>query len=249
MAEEEIKQMNAQLNLANAQKDRFYSIIAHDLKSPFNLILGYLDLLTENIRTYDIEKTEKLLNITKKTANNTFYLLEDLLIWTRSQSGKISYEPKKLNFISICTFEVENLKQIADNKNITINLSAAEELSVFADADMLKTILRNLISNAIKFTPIGGCIDIRTKQTDSILTISVSDNGIGIPPESLTNLFDFAQIITTKGTGDEHGTGLGLSLCKEFIEKHGGKIWVESEVNRGSVFYFTLPQINLNEHP
>lgn len=245
LVEEEIKHKNEQLQIVNAEKDKFYSIIAHDLKSPFNSILGYLDLLTENIRTYDIEKSEAMLGIIKTSAHNTFSLLEDLLIWAQSQSGKISFEPKKLKFSDICLQVVENVKQTADKKNIAIKNSYNEGIVAYADADMLKIILRNLISNAIKFTNKGGRIDIGAKQKDSSLTISVTDSGVGIAPEVLTHLFDFSQTNTTKGTDNEGGTGLGLSLCREFVEKHGGKIWAESEVNRGSSFYFTLPTKDL----
>ena len=244
LAEEEIKRKNEQLQTVNAEKDKFYSIIAHDLKSPFNSILGYLDMLKENIRTYDIEKSEAMLGIINTSAQNTFSLLEDLLIWAQSQSGKISFEPKELNFSDICLQVVKNLKQTADKKNITIHSSYGEEIAAYADADMLKIVLRNLISNAIKFTNKGGRIDIDAKKMDLGLTISVTDSGVGIVPEILANLFNFSQTNTTKGTDNEGGTGLGLSLCKEFVEKHGGRIWAESEVNRGSSFYFTLPRRN-----
>lgn len=245
LAEEEIKRKNVQLQIVNAEKDKFYSIIAHDLKSPFNSILGYLDILAKKIRTYDIEKSETMLGIINASAHNTFSLLEDLLMWAQSQSGKISFEPKELKFSDISMEVVENLKQTADKKNITINSSYGRGIVAFADADMLKIVLRNLISNAIKFTHKGGRIDIGATQKDSSLTISVTDNGVGIAPEILANLFSFSQTNTTKGTDNEKGTGLGLSLCKEFVEKHGGKIWAESEVNRGSSFYFTLPTKNL----
>ncbi|HUW06944.1 MAG TPA: ATP-binding protein [Williamwhitmania sp.] len=241
LAEEEIKRKNEQLQIVNAEKDKFYSIIAHDLKSPFNSILGYLDMLTKNFRTYDIEKKEGMLGIINTSAQNTFSLLEDLLIWAQSQSGKISFEPKELEFSDIGLEVVENLKQTADKKSITINSSYGKGTVAFADADMLKIVLRNLISNAIKFTHKGGRIDIGATQRDSSLTISVTDSGVGIAPEILANLFNFSQTNTTIGTDNEGGTGLGLSLCKEFVEKHGGRIWAESEVNRGSSFYFTLP--------
>ncbi len=244
LAEEEIRRKNVQLQIVNAEKDKFYSIIAHDLKSPFNSILGYLDMLTKNFRTYDIEKSEAMLGIINASAHNTFSLLEDLLMWAQSQSGKISFEPTELEFSDIGLEVVENLRQTATKKNISINSSYGKGIIAFADADMLKIVLRNLISNAIKFTHKGGRIDIGAKQKDSSLTISVTDNGVGIAPEILANLFSFSQTNNTRGTDNEKGTGLGLSLCKEFVEKHGGKIWAESEVNRGSSFYFTLPMKN-----
>ncbi len=236
-----INQQNAELSKLNADKDRFISILAHDLKSPFNSILGFLGILSKNIRNYDIDKIEKQINIVGKTAQNTFKLLEDILLWVKAQSGKIPFEPQKLNFKDICKDVVEILKLNASNKNITINYIEVEDQHVFADENMLKTILLNLISNAIKFTNPAGRIDIYIEQNQVDKTITVSDNGIGIEPIILSMLFDIAQKITTSGTANETGTGLGLLLCKEFVEKHSGKIWVESEVGKGSDFKFTLP--------
>jgi len=238
---EEVKSQNEELKKLNADKDRFIFILAHDLKSPFNSMLGFLELLSVNIRKYDIDEIEKQINIVNNAARNTFRLLEDLLMWVRTQSGKIPYKPQKLNFSDICMDIVAFLKPNASAKNITINHFVAEKITVFADINMLKTILRNLISNAIKFTNPGGRIDIYTVKTQSNITISVSDNGVGIAPEILNKLFDISQTHTTKGTINESGTGLGLFLCNEFVRKHGGKIRVESEVGKGSNFEFTLP--------
>ncbi|MGA2408649.1 MAG: HAMP domain-containing sensor histidine kinase [Bacteroidales bacterium] len=237
IANNELKQL---LQL-NADKDRFISILGHDLRSPFNVLLGLSELLIENIRQYDIDEIESLVNHIKNSAQNTYILLEDLLMWVRAESGKIPFEPQKLNFTNICQDVIKNLELNANIKNITINHFAADEISIFADIDMLKMVLRNLISNAIKFTNNGGQIDISAEQTDSTITISVSDNGIGIESESLTKMFDISQFHTTTGTAEEKGTGLGLLLCKEFVEKHGGKIWVESEFGKSSEFKFTLP--------
>ena len=162
-------------------------------------------------------------------------------MWARAESGKISFEPQKLNFTDIFKDILKILNPNADAKNISINYFAADGINIFADIDMFKTVLRNLISNAIKFTNKNGAINISAGQTDSNITISVSDNEIGIKPVDLTKLFDISQIHTTTGTAEETGTGLGLILCKEFVEKHGGKIWVESEYGRGSEFKFTMP--------
>jgi PAS domain S-box-containing protein len=241
LAETEIKLKNEQLTLADSDKDRLMSILAHDLRSPFNALLGLSELLTQNIRKYDIDKIEKLVNHIYKSAQNTYNLLDDLLLWARSQSGKIPYEPQNLRLADICKDIVENLELNADTKNITINHFVTDEMNIFADIDMLKTILRNLISNAIKFTNIGGQINIRCEQTNSKITISVSDNGVGIAAEVIDKLFEISHIHTTKGTSNESGTGLGLLLCKEFVEKHGGEIWAESEEGKGSTFYFTIP--------
>jgi signal transduction histidine kinase len=229
------------LNQLNADKDRFISILGHDLKSPFNNLLGLTEVLAEDIRKLNIDEIENHVNNINKIARNTFKLLEDILMWAGAQQGKIPYKPMKLCFADICNDILETLNQTADTKNITINYSAANNINVIADSDMLKTVLRNLVSNAIKFTNNGGEININAEQTEKVVTISVSDNGIGIKPDSLAKLFDISEVLTTKGTAGETGTGLGLLLCKEFVEKHRGKIWVESEVGKGSGFKFTLP--------
>jgi len=229
------------LRQLNADKDRFISILSHDLRSPFTALLGLSEVLTEDIRNLDIDEIENIANDINNTAQRTFNLLVDILTWARAQQGKIPFEPQQLCFADICNNILETLNPIAHSKNITINCSATDHLNVLADGDMLKTVLRNLMSNAIKFTNNGGAINIDISQTDSNFTISVSDNGIGIEQEDLSKLFDISNILTTKGTAGETGTGLGLLICKEFVRKHGGKIWVESEVGKGSNFKFTLP--------
>jgi len=237
----EIKQYEKQLIQLNADKDRFITILAHDLKNSFNSILGFLSLLATNIRIYDIDKIEKQILIINKSAKNTYDLLEDILLWVRANSGKIPFEPQNQDFSCIFNYVTENLKQTANNKSIKINQFALEGIKIFADTNMLNTILRNLISNAIKFTNSGGTIDIYAITNHSKVTITISDNGIGINRDKLAKLFDISQVYTTKGTADESGTGLGLLLCKDFVEKHGCKIWVESEVGKGSDFKFTMP--------
>jgi signal transduction histidine kinase len=224
----------------NADKDRFISILAHDLRSPFNSILGFLSLLSEKIRSYSIDEIEEYIGMINQSAQSTFDLLEELISWTMSQSGKLPYEPEKLIFTDVCEEVIENLLPIANAKNISLNYYVTELITVFADIHMLKTILRNLISNAIKFTNYGGKIGIYAEKKGSDITISVSDNGIGIEQETINMLFDTSTTLTTRGTDNESGTGLGLILCKEFVEKHGSKIRVESKEGEGSSFYFTL---------
>ena len=168
-------------------------------------------------------------------------MLRQSSVYTLSQSGKLPFEPKEFNLNHSCNGVVELLKPNANYKNITITSLEAENIMVYADINMLNTILRNLISNAIKFTNNGGNINIYAQQNSSDVIISVSDNGIGIAPEIVTNLFDIKQVHSSKGTNNEKGTGLGILLCKEFVEQHGGKIWVESELGKGSEFKFTLP--------
>jgi signal transduction histidine kinase len=219
--------------------------MAHDLRSPFNALLGLSDLLIENLRIYNIDEIEELVTHIKTSTQGTYALLEDLLKWTRAQSGSIPFNPQYLNIQDICKNILEFLIANASSKKITINLLIRNNLSVYSDADMLKTVLRNLISNAIKFTNTGGVIEINAEENQKNIIVSVSDNGIGMSAEKMKKLFDISQIQTTSsGTANETGTGFGLLLCKEFVEKHGGKIWVESKCGKGSDFKFTLPVRN-----
>ena len=240
-AEEKLIENDNFLQKLNADKDRFISILSHDLKSPFNSILGFSEVLTEDIRKLNTDEIEDIARNINKSARNTLYLLEDLLAWAMTQQGKIIFKPQKLSLADICKNILEILNPKAVAKNITINYYIADRIKVFADIDMIKTVLRNLISNALKFTNNGGTINVSSEENSENVTISISDNGVGIKPENITKLFNISEVITTKGTAEETGTGLGLLLCKEFVEKHGGKIWVESEVGKGSVFKFTLP--------
>jgi signal transduction histidine kinase len=219
-SEEEIISKNTELQKLNADKDYFMSILAHDLKSPFHSILGFLELLVNNIHHYDLDEIERQITVVNNSAQGAYNLLEDILLWALSQSGKLPFEARKLNLKSICDGVIDMLMPNANSKSITINSAEAEDIIVFADVNMLNTILRNLISNAIKFTGSGGKINIYATQSNTDVTLTISDNG----------------------TADEKGTGFGIFLCKEFIAKHGGKIWVESELGKGSEFKFTLPK-------
>lgn len=237
----QLNEANAQLKKLNIDKDRFITILGHDLKSPFNHMLGYSEILTEEI---DSLNKGEIINIAKninKSAQITKNLLEEILLWARTQQGNFPFNPRNLSFTEICKDAVEVLYPNAKAKNIAINYLPTEHLNVFADTDMLKTVLRNLVSNAIKFTNKGGTIRIGAEENSENITISVSDNGVGIHPDNMAKLFKISEIIRTKGTSKETGTGLGLLLCKEFVGKHGGKIWVESELGKGSDFKFTLP--------
>ncbi|NQU33013.1 MAG: PAS domain S-box protein [Bacteroidetes bacterium] len=239
-----IKQQNKELRELNLSKDRFISILAHDLRSPFHSILGFLDILSENAREFEIDEIEMQLNFINDSSKRVFNLLEDILMWANAQSGNIPFEPQKFSFTKTCEKILKILKPNSITKNININLTSDSEMYVYADKNMLKTILRNIISNAIKFTNNNGQIEILTKQNLDITTVSISDNGTGIKPEILNKLFDISQVYSTEGTAQEKGTGIGLLLCKEFVEKHNGKIWVESEKGKGSTFYFTIPNLN-----
>ncbi len=235
-----IKQQSMELQRLNVDKDRFLALLAHDLKNPFNAILGLLELLLKNIRKYDINEIEKFVSNVNKVSQNTYNLLDNLLLWARVQSGKLPFEPQKLLFSEVFSEILETLKPNADAKNILINNVTAKDVIFFADGNMVKTVLRNLVSNAIKFTKSGDRIDVIAIKTDDYVTITVADTGVGITPEIKANLFDITHIQSLRGTANETGTGLGLFLCKEFVEKHNGKIWVESEVGNGTQFHFTL---------
>ena len=238
---QQIYNLNDKLSKINRDKDRFFSILGHDLRNPFNVLLGISEILKNEIRGLPVAELEKYVDLLHDSANNTYVLLEDLLLWASAQQDKISFNPRKLDFDEII-FEVNTLmKPMADSKNITIDSSIMKNAKVFADIDMLKTILRNLISNAIKFTYPGGKIFISLEQDNHASTVTISDNGIGIDPADLKKLFDISQVFTTKGTADEKGSGLGLLLCKEFVDKHDGSIRAESEPAKGSSFIFTLP--------
>ncbi len=239
--EEDIKLKNAELQRLNADKDFFISILAHDLKSPFNSILGFLDLLIHNIHSIDLNQIERQLTLVYESANNAYHLLEDILVWALSQSGRLPFEPRTFNLKLCCDEVIEILNPTAENKSITLKTLEIGDVQIFADRNMLNAVLRNLISNAIKFTREGGTITIYSEQLNSEQILSVSDNGIGISPEGLTHLFDDSPMPSINGTANEKGSGFGLLLCKKFVEQHGGKIWAESELGRGSVFRFALP--------
>lgn len=240
--EAEIIQKTIELEKLNAGKDFFMSLLAHDLKSPFTSILGFLELLTSNLYRYDLAEIEKQLTIVKDSANSTYNLLDDILSWSLSQSGKVPFTPSEINLNNCCNYVIDIIKSNANIKNISILNQIEENIFVYADSNMLNTIFRNLISNAIKFTVLGGIVTIYCENSESEIIISVSDNGIGIDQEKLSTLFDNSQIYSKKGTENELGTGFGLMLCKNFIQYHGGTIWVESKVNEGSTFKFTLPK-------
>lgn len=243
-----LKESEKHLKELNATKDHIFSIIAHDLRSPFNNILGFSDLLIENKDDDTFTESVKYLNIINSSANNTLILLDNLLNWAISQTGEISFNPVKIVFSNIIMEVLSLEKSIAMAKNISLNYFTADEIEVYADENMLKIILRNLISNAIKFTKVGGHIRIGAISKQNRIEITVSDNGIGMSEEKRKVLFDIYSISTTLGTANEKGSGLGLVLCKEFVEKHKGEIWVESNEGKGSDFKFTLPLNDSSVH-
>jgi len=238
---EELIEMNSELHELNASKDKFFSIIAHDLKNPFNAIIGFSGILKEGIKTSDNEAIKKYACMINTSAVQTFRLLENLLDWANSQHGKILFSPVSINFNELLDEEFNVLNDLANGKNIELKSICSGNLIIIADKNMVKTILRNLISNAIKFTHKNGRVEVNTITNNNYVEISIKDNGIGMTKETMAKLFRIDANLSKPGTENEKGTGLGLFLCKEFVEKHGGKIWVESENGNGSTFKFTLP--------
>jgi signal transduction histidine kinase len=226
---------------SNANKDKFFSIISHDLKSPFNSILGITELLVSDYDELTSDEIKEMIKILRNSSVNVFDLLKSLLEWAQTQTDRMVYEFKNIDFYETSIKIVDILKTTALNKNILIKNEVKENTFVFADEKAIETVLRNLITNAIKFTKPDGTIKVETDIKDNEIAISVSDSGIGMCKESIDKLFKIEVNHTTIGTNNETGTGLGLLLCKEFVEKHGGKIWVESELGMGSKFSFTLP--------
>ena len=238
---DEIDGQSDKLKLLNSTKDKFFSIIAHDLKNPFNSIAGFTDLMIENNEIYDAAKRLKFLKIIKGSTAKVSSLLDNLLIWASSQSGNLKFNPKNINLAQQVTGVVSFLEIQAINKDISILNKVEKNIFVKADHNMLDTILRNLISNAIKFTQPKGEIQIYASLKNDFAEITVKDNGVGMTEAEIAAIFSVNEISSSLGTSNEQGSGLGLILCKDFVESHGGKIWVESVVNEGSEFKFTLP--------
>lgn len=238
----ELKKANAELREINATKDKLFSIIAHDLRGPFTSLLGFSDLMIENINTYDADKFEKLLYHINSAAKSAYTLLENLLIWARSQNGQLLFRPRKTNISSLLKEVLISMSSLATIKNVSLKYSGSDDLIGLADSNMLNAIVRNLVSNAIKFCNSGGAIEVNASAKPDLIEISIADNGVGISDEVKEKLFKTTTGLSLAGTAHEKGTGLGLLICREFIEKHGGKIWVESNLGEGSKFIFTLPQ-------
>ncbi|MCD4794753.1 MAG: PAS domain S-box protein [Bacteroidales bacterium] len=247
-AEQSLIENEKQLQELNATKDIFFSIIAHDLKNPIAAVLGFSKLLLKNLKEYDIQKQKKFIRIIFQSVQNIDKLLENLLLWSRSQRGVLDFNPEKGNLYLLYTKTIKLLKLPAEKKSITIKNLIPEDIIVKADKNMISTVIRNLISNAIKYTHRGGEIIIKAQEIKEDnkqrhIKIAVKDSGIGIASDIQAKLFTITENVSTEGTDNETGTGLGLILCKEFVEKHGGKIWVESEEGKGSEFIFTIPMI------
>jgi signal transduction histidine kinase len=238
-----LKLQNSEKHLKelNSTKDKFFSIIGHDLRNPLNALLGFSELISGNSRDYTSEEIQRYSKIINEAAKNIHLLIENLLEWSRSQSGNIDYHPEKTDLKPMVTDIFKVFEIHADKKGVNMVSEIPEDVSITADRNLLSTILRNLINNAVKFTPNGGQVRVFCEQNKSEITISVEDTGIGMSEKQLDNLFRLSDNVTMPGTSEEKGTGLGLILCREFVDMHKGKIWATSEPKKGSIFSFTLP--------
>lgn len=239
--EKALIESEAQFRELNATKDILFSILGHDLRGPIGNISVLSELLIEAVKDVDLVESEQYLGMINSTAKNTLILLDNLLNWAKSQTGQFNFKSDKINISSSIQEVLELSNANAKTKNISLNLVKLDEIEVNSDEEIFKTILRNLISNAIKFTKPGGNIDVLVISKQKQVEITISDNGIGINEETCKKLFSISSNISSLGTANEVGSGFGLFLCKEFVEKLGGRIWVESEEGKGSDFKFTLP--------
>lgn len=225
-----------------ANKDRFFSIIAHDLRDPISAVASLSEVLSENAKEYTLNEIHEITNLLRDSSKNSFRLLENLLDWSRVQMKIIEFKPEPIVLDTLIRETIELVKNVAITKNIKLTYhNNADSVELVGDSNMLHTILRNLITNAIKFTPKAGTITIQTVKNKTQLKISVTDNGIGMDADLITKLFKINEKTSRLGTDNETGTGLGLLLCSEFVGIHGGIIWAESESGKGSTFTFALP--------
>ncbi len=240
---EELSNNNVELNKLIASKDKFFSIIAHDLKGPVGNLSSFLSFMTEQYENISKEEFKKDLVILENASIKIRDLLENLLTWARSQKGDIQYKPENFNISKLIQSNVQLFESSANNKKISIINTIPENLFGFFDYQMITTVMRNLVSNALKYTNDNGSITISANEDAGFIEIMIQDTGIGMNVTIVENLFKIdVKHFSTDGTGGEKGTGLGLILCKEFIDKHSGKIWVESEIGKGSKFKFTIPK-------
>ncbi|MDP3148773.1 MAG: PAS domain S-box protein [Ignavibacteria bacterium] len=241
-AEEEIIKSNKQLSKTVAEKDKFFSIIAHDLRSPFSGFINLTQMMAEESESFSKDELTDFSKSMYDSASTVYKLLENLLEWAQMQKGTITFEPSEISLSDVVAFSLTTILQRAVQKGITIVNEVPENLRVYADEKMINTVLRNFLSNAVKFTKRDGKIIIRSKKIENdMVEVSVQDTGVGMLEKDVKRLFKMEEKVSSKGTDDEPSTGLGLLLCKEFVEKNGGKVWAESVKGEGSTFYFTVP--------
>ena len=241
-AKAEIEQQNENLRQLNREKDKFFSIIAHDLRGPFSGFMGLAQVIAEELPSFTMAEVQEIATRMSKSATNLYRLLNNLLEWSRIQQGTIHFSPEVTQLNSVVGGSMDLILEEAKRKKIEVAMVIPDELTVLADVNMLQTVLRNLLSNALKFTPKGGKIHISARICDNKdVKITIQDNGIGMSQVLAANLFQHDVKSNREGTEGEPSTGLGLILCKEFVDRNGGKLWFESEEGRGSTFFFTLP--------
>ncbi len=240
-ASQQLSMQNEKLQDANQTKEKFLSIIGHDLKNPFNSVLGLSNLVIDQWKSLDDEERFNISNEINSSSQSLYELLDNLLIWSRTQTSKVKWVPIKFDLNENILQIYEIFKNQANFKNINVRLEISGVKNVFADPNMISTVIRNLLSNALKFTHEGGQIVLRSQSKADMVEFSISDNGKGILPEDLKRIFEDTGHQTTKGTSNETGSGLGLLLAKDFINRNKGLIWVESKPGKGSLFTFTLP--------
>jgi len=238
---DELDKQKKELEELNATKDKFFTIIAHDLKNPFNTVIGLTELLMERFNTYDSAKIQDFIAQIHKFSSNAYNLLEDLLQWAKSQTGRIEVKQSKIDLFEIAIENKAYFEEKAGKKGVHINILVPHKTFAFADKNMINTVVRNLVSNAVKFTNSGDLITIDAAIKKDIIEVIVSDTGVGIPDNNVTGLFRIDSNVSTQGTNEEQGTGLGLIITREFVEKNGGTIYVESEESKGTKFIFTVP--------
>ncbi len=237
-----LQKNNDQLTDLNATKDKFFSIIAHDLKNPLGSIMGSLEILSEGFSVFEKEQIMEMIKEASGSSHIVYKLVENLLYWAQSVTGKMEFKKVDINVANLINSNHKIAGYTSRPKNITLNVDKIDDsLVIKADEDMLHFIFRNLLSNAIKFTPVDGKIQLKTTKYSNGVLFEITDNGVGLTKEKIADLFQIAKQVSTYGTNNEKGTGLGLILCKDFVEKHGGTIWVESEPGKGSSFFFSIP--------
>ncbi len=239
---EKLNQREKELQKINANKDKFFSIISHDLRSPFTSLLGFAEFLVNELDDLSKEDIKEFAENIYKSASGTFALLENLLQWSRLQTSNIEFLPESYSLSEQLEHVCEIYRINSLQKNISLITNIEPDLIVFADRNMVETMMRNLLSNAIKFTPRNGTITVEAHNRSKDVIVKVADTGIGMPKEKLEKLFVVGENTTTEGTENEKGTGLGLLLCKEFVENNNGKLSVKSKVGKGTEFTFTLPK-------
>ena len=249
-SEEALKKSEAKYRKSNATKDKFFSILSHDLKSPFAAMLGMTEILEKEY--HELKESDRIILIKElgKATRNTYTLLQELLSWSQSQRGLLDFEPRPVDLKDLCNESINMVNIAAIKKSISLKLDINKGVIVDADYNMVTTIVRNLLTNAIKFTPEGGKIQLHHKiesirqdkgPTHTMVSVIVTDNGIGISEDDIEKILKIDEKFKNQGTNKEPGTGMGLMICKEFVEKHGGELSIESEEGKGSSFGFTVP--------